>query len=141
MSLVKLGSLVVDDFKAALHDLRWSKDVKAATTWKILPVDKKITEELDNYEKLRLELCKKYAKKGENDEPIMIPMGEGGLTQFTFEKENAMILQKEINGLLEQDVALPDPVIKISDLLEQSPDIKISLGSLSLLVGVVLADA
>jgi hypothetical protein len=71
----------------------------------------------------------------------MIPMGEGGLTQFTFEKENAMILQKEINGLLEQDVTLPDPVIKISDLLEQSPDIKISLGSLALLMGVVLADS
>lgn len=131
---VQLKTILSEQFKSSMHALRWHKQLKASVAWKLLPVDKKITEAFESYDKMRIDICKKYAKKDENGEPKTIPLGPNGLSQFEFEPANGKKLEKELADLMEEKLELPNPVVKIEDL----GDIDLSLGDLSNLSGIML---
>lgn len=129
----KLQELVAPEFMQSLNKLRYNDQLKASLAWKIVPLTKKIREELENFEAIRIEVCKKYCKKGEDGEPIMLPIGNGE-TRFIFEPEVQKDFDEEIKALQESIVELPSPVVKVSDI----NDINLTVADLEVLVGTVL---
>jgi seryl-tRNA synthetase len=74
-------------------------DKEIKLTRKSLELEGEQKTKLEEYEKERLELCKKHAKKGENKEPVMKP-GRSGAEEFVladveaFERDFEAIKEK-----------------------------------------------
>lgn len=129
---MQLADIVRDDFQIALTKFK-GLPLKASLSWKLVPLLKAIKEQVEEYEKIRLELCERHAKKSEEGESIFITLDNGN-RQFVFEQDNAALFNAELKSLLESGVELPPPSIKISDVL----DFPLSYDDLMLLVGPVL---
>jgi hypothetical protein len=126
-----LKDILSDQFGKSFHALRSNKELKASIAWKLLPTSKRLKEHFEEYDKLRLDLCKKFATKGEDGEPLLIE------NQFTFPPEVANDFNKELQALHAVEIDLPDPKVKISDL----KSVKLSVEDLEVLAGPVLIEA
>jgi hypothetical protein len=133
---VELNTLFKPQFQQSLAHLRSHPNMKASVSWKLLPVNKKIQEAFTDFEKVRKELCEKYATKDEAGEAIIIPLGEDKKT-YVFEAEQQKLFTEEFKALGEAKLDLPEPTVKVSDL----GGITITVDDLLQLVGPVLLDS
>jgi len=112
--------------------------MKASVSWKLLPANKKIQEAYKDYEKVRKELCEKYAQKDDKGEFILLPIGDDKENkQFVFEADNEKLFKEEFKALGDQKLEIPEPSVKVSDL----GGITITVDDLLQLVGPVLLDS
>jgi len=135
---VELNTLLKPQFQQSLAHLRSHPNMKASVSWKLLPVNKKIEEAFKDFEKVRKELCEKYATKDEAGEAILIPLGEDKEAKtYVFEAEQQKLFNEEFKALGEAKLDLPEPTVKVSDL----GGITITVDDLLQLVGPVLLDS
>ena len=131
---VKLKELINPEFQASISSLRNNRDLKTSMTWKLLPIFKRIREEIENFNGVRIELCKKYAQKDKDENPIHVPLPDGNF-QYIINPENTKNFEDELKDLQENEIDLPQPVVKISEIMEIT---KITVAELEYLVGHVL---
>lgn len=135
---VEMSTLLNPQFQRSLSNLRSHPNMKASVSWKLLPANKKIEEAYKDFDKVRRELCEKYAAKDESGEFILIATGEDKETkQFVFDVENDKLFKEEFKALGDQKLELPEPSVKVSDL----GGITVSVDDLLQLVGPVLLDS
>lgn len=67
---MKLGQIVNPTFIATFGKIA-SACLPAEGLWKVKRIGKWLAEQQKNYDEVRMELCKRYADKDENGEPIM----------------------------------------------------------------------
>jgi hypothetical protein len=135
---VEMSTLLNPGFQASLSKLRSHPNIKASVSWKLLPVNKKIEEAYKDFDKVRRELCEKYAAKDEAGEFILIAAGEDQeAKQFVFDVDNDKLFKEEFKALGDAKLELPEPAVKVSDL----GGITITVDDLMQLVGPVLLDS
>lgn len=135
---VELNNLLKPKFQQSLAHLRSHPNMKASVSWKLLPVNKKIQEAYEDFDKVRKELCEKYATKDESGQAILIPIGEDNEDKtYVFEAEQQKLFTEEFKALTDQKLELPEPTVKVSDL----GGITITVDDLLELVGPVLLDS
>lgn len=132
MATAKLGNLISQHFANSYRDLRYDKEIGVTVAYRLLPIEKKLTASLSDFEKIRNEIYRKYARKNEKGDPI-IKMDARG-ESVDVDPSNADAVKKELDELFDQDVHLPDPVVKVSEVA----NCKLNLNDLSNLVGIVL---
>lgn len=98
------GSLI-----SILENLK-SKQVKVSVSVKMLPFLKTLREKSKEFDEIRLDLCKSFAKKDEQGQPITI---EGS---YAFDAEGQAQFNKSFSELLEQEIDFPDAPIDIKDI-------------------------
>lgn len=100
------------------------KDVEIKTALKIARILKGLNSEYETYEKLRVNLIKKYAKQKEGEEFLEVP------------KEKLPEFSVELKELLQSKIELELQTIKIEEL----GDIKISSADLMSLEPILLEE-
>lgn len=135
---VELDTLLKPQFQESLLRLRSNPQIKASVSWKLLPVNKKIQEALTDFNQVHKELCEKYGSKDDNGEPILIPIGENGLSKsYVFDGDNRKSFNEEYKALKDSKIVLPEPTVKVSDF----GGLTITVDDLMQLVGPVLLDS
>jgi len=135
---VELNTLLHPLFQKSLGRLRSHPEIKASVSWKLLPINKRVEEALQDFEIVRKELCKKYGAKDDTGEPIIVPISENSEDKtYVIEAGNHMAFNEEIKAIGDSKLDLPEPTVKVSDLGE----INITVDDLMQLVGPVLLNS
>lgn len=101
-----------------------NKELPINTSFRLLSLLKKCSEEIKILEESRIKLVKKYAEKGKE---------EGKEGEFKVAEENAEKFQKEFEALLSEEVKIDFKKIKIADM----GDITISVNDLMFLEKII----
>lgn len=87
------------------------ESLRGRVAFQISKLLKKLEEELELFNKTRLEIIKKYGEKDENGE---LKIDENGNIQI--KKENTSIFNQEIVDLLDQEIEVNANLIALDDL-------------------------
>lgn len=106
---IKLGILL--DSQGTLADLNQTRGLKSVTAYRISKNVKAVTEEFKTYEEHRTNLCKKYANKDKDGNPII---KEGG--NYDIPEENLEKFLEELKELHEEMVEIPIRKVKLEEI-------------------------
>lgn len=106
---IKLGILI--ESNKVLNILNQKRGFSGVTAYRIMKNVKAISTELADYEKQRINLCEKYANKGEDGNPVI-----NEEQKYDISNENMKVLRDELEKLHAEAVDVPIKKISLEEI-------------------------
>lgn len=116
---IALRKIVDQDVLDGVAVLNSSTKVAAFVSYRLNASLAALDERQQVFLKVRSQLAEKYAERdAKGNVKKTTTFGPNGpLVEFNFTPENALLLERELEELLDEEIEIPDPIVKLSQVV------------------------